>query len=270
MDIDAYLQRIGYDGPTTVGLETLRGVQRAHALAIPYETFDIFFGRPISTDPAAAFAKIVGEGRGGWCYEHNGLLGLALEALGFKVTRLTAHGDQPATHLTLRVDIPDAGAFVCDPGYSDAPLDPFALKDGEFQQNGFVYRVETLGQDGFRFINHRLGLVPGFTAGPADEAAMSAASDWLQSSPESRFIHVPVVCIHEANGFVRVLAGRTFRTIRPDRVDNVQAQSVGEYKQLLRDTFKLDVAEAADLWPEIVARQDEFDRRKKEADAARP
>jgi len=268
MDIQAYFRRIGYDGPTALTFETLRDIQRAHATTIPYETFDIFFGRRITTDPAAAFRKIVGEGRGGWCYEHNGLLGLALAELGFGVARLTAGGDQPATHLSLRVEVPGAGSYVCDPGFSDAPLDPFLLADGAFEQNGFAYRVERLDGERFQFINHALGLTPGYVAAPADEGAMAEASDWLQSAAESRFIHVPVVCIHEPDGAVRALAGRTLRTVLPDRVDAVRLEGVDQYRDVLRGMFKLDLPQAADLWPEIVRRQEAYARQRAEAAAA--
>ena len=268
MDIGAYFRRIGYDGPTALTFETLRDVQRAHATTIPYETFDIFFGRRITTDPGAAFRKIVGGGRGGWCYEHNGLLGLALAKLGFGVSRLTAGGDQPATHLALRVEVPGAGSYVCDPGFSDAPLDPFPLVDGAFEQNGFAYRVERLGGERFQFINHPLGLTPGYIAEAADEVAMARASDWLQSAPESRFIHVPVVCIHEADGAVRALAGRTLRTVRPDRIDALRIESVDEYREVLKGVFRLDLPAAADLWPEIVRRQEAYDRQREASAAA--
>jgi N-hydroxyarylamine O-acetyltransferase len=268
MDIGAYLRRIGYDGPTRPSLETLRGVQRAHSTAIPYETFDIFLGRRIVTDPEAAFEKLVGRSRGGWCYEHNGLLGLALAAMGFEVARLTAGGDQPATHLALRVEAPDAGAFVCDPGFSDAPLDPFPLVDGAFEQNGFVYRLERLDEARFRFVNHPLGLAPGYEAGPGDEAAMAAASDWLQTSPESRFIHAPVACIHEPDGAVKALVARTLRTVRPDRVDSLLVESASQYVEILEGVFKLRLPVAADLWPAIVRRHEDYQRAKAEAAAA--
>jgi N-hydroxyarylamine O-acetyltransferase len=261
VDIAAYFRRIGYHGPTRPDLETLRSVQRAHALAIPYEVFDIFWKRPITTDPADAYEKIVGQGRGGACYEHNGLLGLALQTLGFQVARLAGDGDRPASHLVLRVDL-DGQAFACDPGFSDAPLDPYPLIEGPFVQNGFTYRVELIGEDRFRFHNHRLGLAPGYLARPADEAAMAQTCRWLQTAPESPFVRFPISCIHDGDGVVWVLAGRLLRTIRPDGVDKHLVESQDEYLRLLRETFRLDLPRAAELWPQICRQHDEYERRK--------
>jgi len=263
MDLAAYLRRIGYDGPTRPDLETLHGVVSAHATTVPYETFDVFLGRPMTTNPDVAYRKIVGEGRGGWCYENNGVLGLALAAMGFDVTRMTADGAKaPSTHLTLKVELPDAGSHICDPGLSDSPLYPFALTGGAFKQNGFVYGVELLEAQRFRFMNHQLGLTPGFEAGALDEDAMVEASLWLQTAPDSPFVHAPIACIHEADGTVRVLTGRNLRSVFPDRIENRLVDTVDDYLEILRRTFKLDLPEAADLWPEIVRRHEERERKK--------
>jgi arylamine N-acetyltransferase len=97
---------------------------------------------------------------------------------------------------------------------------------------------------------------------------MAQASDWLQTAAESRFIHVPVACIHEPDGAVRALAGRTLRTVRPDRVDAVRIDSLDEYRAALTGVFKLDLPGTADLWPEIVRRQEAYDRQRAEANAA--
>ena len=88
MDVQAYLDRIGFQGVPRPDLATLRALHRGHALAISYENLDVQLGRPMTTDPAAAFDKLVHGRRGGWCYEMNGVLGAVLSEIGFKVTRL--------------------------------------------------------------------------------------------------------------------------------------------------------------------------------------
>ncbi len=74
MDLDAYLDRIAYRGPLAPDLATLTEMMRAHLFAVPYENLDVAAGVPVSRDPAAIEAKIVGRRRGGWCYEMNGML----------------------------------------------------------------------------------------------------------------------------------------------------------------------------------------------------
>ena len=72
MDIDAYLARIGYTGPTSPSPATLSALHLAHLLKVPFENLDIG-RRPIVLDEAAFFQKIVQRRRGGFCYELNGL-----------------------------------------------------------------------------------------------------------------------------------------------------------------------------------------------------
>src|SRR4051812_23247177 len=131
MNLQAYLARIGYQGDLSPTAETLRGIQRAHLLAIPYENLDVHLGRPLTLEPAVAYDKIVGQGRGGWCYEMNGLLGWALEEIGFSVTRLAGANRRgpggsrvPGPHLVLRVDL-DGETWIVDAGYGDGPIEPF-------------------------------------------------------------------------------------------------------------------------------------------------
>jgi hypothetical protein len=66
LDLDAYLERIGYDGPVEPTLEVLDAIHLAHATTIPFENLDILLGRPIRLDLASLQAKLVGERRGGY------------------------------------------------------------------------------------------------------------------------------------------------------------------------------------------------------------
>ena len=59
MDLAAYLDRIGYDGPRADTLDTLRALHRRHMLTVPFENLDIHLGRTIVLDEAAFFDKIV-------------------------------------------------------------------------------------------------------------------------------------------------------------------------------------------------------------------
>lgn len=86
---------------------TLRGVHLAHARSIPFENLDPLAGTAPSPAPADLMAKLVRGRRGGYCYEHNTLFTLALEALGFRVTGLAARvvlGDEAEARRVLDED----------------------------------------------------------------------------------------------------------------------------------------------------------------------
>ena len=129
IDLDAYLDRIGCTGPRTGDLDTLAAVHRAHALSITFENLDPWLGRPVALDLGTLQRKLVAGGRGGFCYEHNLLLGAALRGLGFVVTDLAArvHWNvapgvvRPRTHMLLRVDL-GGERFIVDAGFGGRTL----------------------------------------------------------------------------------------------------------------------------------------------------
>lgn len=133
-DVDAWLHRIGHAGPRAPTLPTLRAVIAAHTATIPFENIDVLLGRPPKLDLPSLQRKLIASERGGYCFEQNMLLHAGLVALGFRVTRLLARvirgmaadASGPATHMMLRVDLPE-GPFLADVGYGNqtptAPLE---------------------------------------------------------------------------------------------------------------------------------------------------
>ncbi|HEX6705637.1 MAG TPA: arylamine N-acetyltransferase [Albitalea sp.] len=129
MDLDAYLQRIGWTMPVAPDRSTLEALVAHHAAAIPFENLDPLRGHPVQLAPDALQAKLVHGGRGGYCFEHNGLLAEVLVAIGFRVTRLAARvlwgrPDDAITarsHMLLKVDLPD-GPSIADVGFGGMTL----------------------------------------------------------------------------------------------------------------------------------------------------
>ncbi|MGR4866166.1 arylamine N-acetyltransferase family protein [Caulobacter sp. LARHSG274] len=144
VDLDAYFARIGYDGPREPTLAVLRAIHQKHPDAIPFENIDVLLGRPISLDPAAIDAKLIGAGRGGYCYEQNGLLKRVLAALGFQVEGRMARvlwmapagaPPRPRSHMVLAVRVPgDDAAWLADVGFGGCVLTaPLALFSDDVQ-----------------------------------------------------------------------------------------------------------------------------------------
>jgi N-hydroxyarylamine O-acetyltransferase len=93
-------------------LRTLRQLVLRLWLAIPFERLYPFRGVPVSLDLQDVQRKLVHDRRGGWCFEHNLLLGEALRAVGFTVHDLAARvlwgraaaARTPRTHRLLEVE----------------------------------------------------------------------------------------------------------------------------------------------------------------------
>lgn len=263
MELAAYFDRIGFAGQARPDLATLQAVHRAHLLAVPYENLDVPLGRPVSTDPAAAFDKIVGRRRGGWCYEMNGLLGWALEEIGFAVTRVSGavarefRGDDAVgNHLVLKVDLDDE-AWMADAGFGDGPLGPFRIRQGAFRDGHFDFSLAIQPDGWWRLTNHPRGGAPSFDFRdlPADDAVLAAKCHWLQTAPDSNFVQNVVAQRHRPEGLA-ILRGRTLRDLRRDETRERLVGSAGEYVSVLADVFALDLPEAAGLWPAICARHE--------------
>lgn len=109
MNIDAFLQRIGYQGSLEISLPVLATLQRQFLLSVPFENLDIHRNIKLRFDQQSVFEKIVQRHCGGVCYESNALFYDALVTLGFQVDILAAEmcSDQPLKafydHMTLRV-----------------------------------------------------------------------------------------------------------------------------------------------------------------------
>ena len=138
MDIAAYLERINYRGSQAPTPETLRALQEAHLLAVPFENLSIHNGQRIILEEEALFDKVITRRRGGFCYELNGLFAALLRALGFEVDMLSARVANAAgefgpdfDHMTLMVRLDQR--WLADVGFGDSFLEPLLIDKREEQ-----------------------------------------------------------------------------------------------------------------------------------------
>ena len=143
---DEYYARLQLDSQTLDAAPTLKklqAIQEAHLARIPFENTAQHgvVGGPASLDMAATAQKILRNGRGGFCFELNGLLSVFLEQLGYRsVIRVPAYvytendvemqGYRPEpTHMILIVETLNdttgvSGKYLVDVGFGEPPLHP--------------------------------------------------------------------------------------------------------------------------------------------------
>lgn len=258
--VAAYCARIGFDGEARPDLATLKALHRLHLQAIPWENLDVQLGRPVGRDPRAAFAKLVGARRGGWCFEMNGLFGWILEAIGFRVTRLAGAvmreqvGDEMiGNHLVLIVELDRP--WIADVGLGNGLIEPVPLAEGPIVQGFKAMALERIADGWWRFRNAP-GMAPpsfDFSLEVRDEALLEDRCRWLQSDPTSPFVINAVLQRHFPDR-VESLAG-TIHTVFTDEGAKPRTIADGaDYAATLRERFGLDLAEAERLWPRISAR----------------
>jgi N-hydroxyarylamine O-acetyltransferase len=263
VELARYLERIGHSGNVRPNLDTLRSLHRAHVTTIPFEALDVQLGLVPSLEPEAIYAKIVERGRGGWCYEMNGLFGAALEAIGFEVTRLSCSvmrqegGDeQMGTHLALLVEC--EGPWLCDVGFGGSLLEPLPLVAGTREDRPYTVSLERTDDEFWRFTEFtERAFGYDFRAVPADEALLATKREWQATHPESNFT-ANFVAMKRGPDSQLILRGRVLTERGPERTETRTVETSDEFTAVLSGRFAIDEPRARDIWPRVVARHAEL------------
>lgn len=260
MPLNSYLRRIGLQGPLPPTLDTLHAVHRAQAYAIPYEGLDVQLGVPLDLNPKRIFDKLVVQGRGGWCFETNGLLAWALGELGFEVQRCIAgvyrreRGDSTlGNHVTLLVRLGEP--WLCDLGLGCGLRAPIPLAEGRHRDGGLEFRLERLTGGFWRFHNHPAGSPTSFDfrPDPADEGLFHRQNILLQTSPESHFVQ-NAEAVRMGPGWSITLLGRVLRHWDGKALHKTVLDSPLALALALEQHFDLRGIDTERLWPRIEAR----------------
>ena len=204
LDLDGYLQRVGFVGEPRPDVATLRALATAHIAAIPFENLDPLLGTPVSLDLAAIEAKLVGNRRGGYCFEQNGLFIAVLKAIGFDVTGLIARvlwnqpedAEVPQTHMLLRVEV-EGGSWLADVGFGSMALggalrlvvdeaQPTSLEPFRLITDGTHWRTQALVRDEWRTLYR-------FRLQPAEAIDYVVGNHFTSTYPSSHFRHGLIV-----------------------------------------------------------------------------
>lgn len=245
MDISAYLGRINYFGPLTPNAETLRQLQLAHMLSVPFENLSIHSGEPIILEDEALFEKIVVRRRGGFCYELNGLFAALLRSLGFDVSMLSASvsnaggGFGPEfDHMALLVKLDER--WLVDVGFGDSFREPLLLDERAVQvQDGCDYRIDAVGDRMIlmqRDDNDQWVAQYRFTSKPHVYADYRGMCHYHQTSPRSHFTQRRICSQAKPDGRVTISHLRLIITKGDQRYERELA-SEKEYFEALREHF---------------------------------
>lgn len=254
--IDEYLNRIDYKQPVRPDVETLFGIHRAHIQSIPYENLDIQLGRENVLSETAFYDKLIRKRRGGWCYEMNGLITQVLGRIGFRIVRVGGAvrrkilGDQAiGNHLLGLVDLDKR--YVVDVGLGDGPLNPYVLKEGEWTEAAWRYRLEKLDDGWWRFHNHQYSFAEtfDFTEEPHELEWYQDMSTFLQTNGASPFVNYAMVFRRSAEGFRFIRDTIYFEGAQTGRTEH-EIKSGTEYRRALSETLGQDLKkeEVDTLW----------------------
>jgi arylamine N-acetyltransferase len=260
MDLSRYFDRIDYRGPADPTLEVLQDLMTAHIRTIPFENLDPILGVPVDDLSAAALTdKLVHRGRGGYCYEQNGLMGYVLTEIGFRVRRLAGRviwmlgPDAPLpaqTHTVLAVRFPGAQAtYLVDVGFGgQTPTSPIRVEIGGIQQttrepyrledrrDGLVLQAEVRGdwQDLYEFSTRT-----------QPQIDLTVGSWYVSTHPKSHFVTGLLVAMVTDDARYN-LSGRNLAIHRDGGTEKVLLDGAAAVLDTLRDRFGINIDDAGE------------------------
>jgi N-hydroxyarylamine O-acetyltransferase len=224
--LDAYLARVGLTQKPSLNACGLSRLMRAQLFNVPFENTYVQAGLEVSLEPADIVDKIINQGRGGYCYEVNGLFAWAAEALGFTVRLIGARPMFYAkrwakTHMAVLVELPE-GRFFCDTGFGRFGLRaPLPLKaDLIVQQDWDQFRLSKKQHEWVveAFSNGAWEAQFSFDDSPAEWVDFMPANYFNSHSPEAIFVQKLLIIQHKIDARV-ILLGDTLKIIRADGVE---------------------------------------------------
>lgn len=253
--VASYLARLALPELPPADLDGLALLLQAQARAIAFENLDVLAGRVVELDPQALYDKLLVAGRGGFCFELNGLLALALAHAGFDVRPVMARvtwgrtAPGPATHQALLVQL-DGQRYLVDAGFGGpAPTRPLPLVCGPVMDvDGARFRFAADADGDLHLQRHVGDRWSGlYVVSLADtrETDIRAANHFVCRWRGSPFRNRLMVALPRADGLVALQGTDLVRFDAAMRENERQPLEDGEHlAQVLRDRFGLRVDDA--------------------------
>ena len=280
MEVQKYLDRIGFQGDISISLTCLTKLQHCHQLTVPFENLDVFTNRKKQLRVESVYQQIVEKRRGGWCHELNGLFSWLLRTLGFEVKIVSASYFDPETqnfwgefdHMCLIVRL-DGENYLTDVGFGNIgqPYDPVRMTDGGLsQQAGGEYRLTSSGhywllqQKTRNVVGHHRTLMDKvdiqqswrtlfrYDLVSRDLVDFQPRCDEYQTNRDIFLASIPVVIIKSDEGrMVNTLTGRRFTSVRFQGETDVRTNQCSlaneEYEEKLKNIFGIQLNQFLDV-----------------------
>lgn len=242
-------------------LALLADITSRYVARFPFASVGVWLGDDLPLDPASLHERIVVRGRGGYCFEHNGLLFTVLEDLGYDVRLRLArviHNRDVHPGLTHRITQVTVGGddVIVDVGFgplgpqlpvplsgevSGTPSRPFRVAEprpGEFHVQCVV--------DGEFYSLYRFELA---RYGPSD---CDLGHFYSHRHPSAVFVN-NLVASRIIGDEVRSLRNGVYAVTGVDDVADSEVGSAEDLRTVLGEAFGIDVtaAEAASLFERL-------------------
>ncbi|XPF92764.1 arylamine N-acetyltransferase family protein [Colwellia sp. RE-S-Sl-9] len=231
-------------------LNFLNKLQSAHVAKYSFNNLAVLLGQNIKIDSKSVFNKIVTEGRGGYCFEHNKLVYDTLQDLGYNVRLLLAkvvsdvEQEAPRTHRITLVNL-KGEHYIVDAGFGPfGSTYPIKLSLDEVQSQGFYhYRVQQAKTNEYSFeIEKEEGFstLYCFNLNEYTEADCKVSNFYSYQYPEAVFVNNLVVCNKLEKDIHSLRNGLFFHITKSEKVE-VKITSPSLLQKTLLKYFALNL-----------------------------
>ncbi|RAR42259.1 arylamine N-acetyltransferase [Paenibacillus sp. MDMC362] len=251
-EVRAYLNRLGISDIQEPTKEYLFELHKAHVARIPWQTLDIFAGKPTSIDIEESVQLMIHQ-RSGYCFHLNGAFTALLRALGYKVywhrAGVQPLGQEPRIngfHLGITVSLwneqlGEEERWLVDVGLGDMPWEPIPLKFGRYIQGPFQYALEPsrITDVGWRLIHDPRYSYVGVDYAPDVVNSLELFKSnhaFYSRSPESPWMDLFIVRQRHEQG-MNELKGCIWRKWSSNNLDKMEISSKSEWFEILADIF---------------------------------
>lgn len=248
-DKEEYLKRINFSGKVTDDFTFLKSVHHAQHRSIPFENFDICLGRNIHLDPKSIVQKLVKKNRGGYCFELNGLLLMALRAFNFKVRPLLGRvhlSGEPSgrSHQILLVTI-NHQRWIVDSGFgAESPPLPIPLTYNQ----PVTYKNQTYRLIDSKLFGYMLQSKQGdswknlysFDLNHVFDIDIKLGNHFTSTSPDSFFVNARMAALPIKDGML-TLHNYKLKKVINGREKIIQLQDDSSYLNILEKEFGIQI-----------------------------
>ncbi|MDZ7880963.1 MAG: arylamine N-acetyltransferase [Saprospiraceae bacterium] len=245
-DLSDYLKRIKLTKTPAPTLAFISEMMQQQLFTVPFENLDVQAGKIVSLVPEEIVDKLVHQNRGGYCYEVNGLLALALQKLSipcyFTAARsMTYATKRPRTHLVIIAKI-EGRSYLLDTGFGSygirLPMD-LSLTNQDIEQDSQKYKLEKKGSDFNVYALVQKTWLPqySFKKQVYEYIEFSLANYFNSTHPTSIFVKAPLIILFNQEG-KKVLSGNSIKYYRHGEMTE-KVFDIEEYTTILKEEFDL-------------------------------
>ncbi len=222
-------------------------LQKSHLQNVPFENLDIHTGKKIELENT--YDKIVNRGRGGFCYELNGLFYLLLKKIGFTVKLISARPFNSNTkefgpefdHMAIIAEI-NSAKYLVDVGFGEFTLLPLKIELNTLQNDSRGNFIIEKYDDTYLIVKKITGenFHPEyiFTETEWEFSDFNEMCNYHQTNSNSHFTQKRICSLPAENGRITI-SGNTLKITENDKVTEIQLNNEEEFNKRLWDHFKI-------------------------------